>query len=65
MDYQQAKEISETLGGSVYQREDGSWLVVFERADGRVVAIFDDSVEEYADLDDLASRRCYACISLI
>jgi hypothetical protein len=65
MNFPKAKEISEALGGHVRQREDGSLLVVFERTDGRVVAVLDGSIEEYADLDDMAAGRCYACITLI
>jgi hypothetical protein len=65
MDILKAKEVSESLGGAIRRRDDGSWIVVFERPDGRIVAILDASVEEYADLDDLAAGRCYACISLI
>ncbi len=64
MDIRKARDISEALGGEARQHQDGSWFVIFERPDGRVVAVLDGSVEEYADLDDLAAGRCYACISL-
>jgi hypothetical protein len=59
-----AKEVAEVLGGEPFQVEDGSWLVVFERPDGRVVALSETSVEEYYDRADFEAGRCFSCISL-
>jgi hypothetical protein len=59
-----AKEVADILGGEPFQVEDGSWLVVIERPDGRVVALSDTSVEEYYDRAAFEAGRCYSCISL-
>jgi hypothetical protein len=64
MNNSRAKEVADVLGGEPYQVEDGSWLVVFERPDGRFVTLSETSVEEYYDRADFEAGRCYSCISL-
>ncbi len=64
MNYPTARDLSVMLGGEVYQVDDETWLVLFERPDGRVVALSETSVDEYPDRDALASGQCYATISL-
>ncbi len=64
MSIERAREISEVLGGEVFEADEGGWLVLLERPDARVVIVSDTSVEEYADRDAYAAGRCYACISL-
>jgi hypothetical protein len=59
-----AREIAEILGGEPFQLKDESWLVVFERPDGRIVTLSETSVEEYYDRADFEAGRCYSCISL-
>ena len=59
-----AKEIAEVLGGEPLQTDDGKWLVVFERPDGRVVTLSETAVEEYYDQAAFEAGRCYSCISL-
>ena len=59
-----AKEIAEVLGGEAIQTDDGKWLVVFERPDGRVVTLSETTVEEYYDRAAFEAGRCYSCISL-
>jgi hypothetical protein len=59
-----AKEIAAALGGEPFQTEDQGWLVLFQRSDGRVVALSDTAVEEYYDRDAFEAGRCYSCISL-
>jgi hypothetical protein len=58
-----AKEIADALGGEPVEAEAG-WIVLFERPDGRVVALSETSVEEYYDRADFEAGRCYSCISL-
>jgi hypothetical protein len=58
-----AEEIAEVLGGEPIQTEDGKWLIVFERPDGRVVTLSETSVEEYYDRATFEAGRCYSCIS--
>ena len=49
MNEMQATKIAEILGGPAWQSGGDIWLVLFERSDGKVVALSDDVVCEYAD----------------
>jgi len=49
MDETKAKQLAELLGGEPWQSGGDIWLVVIRRADGKVVAISDEVVCEYAD----------------
>ena len=64
MDDRKARDLSELLGGEAREAEDGTWHVLIERGDGRVVAVSEATVEEYPDRKALASGRYYACINL-
>jgi hypothetical protein len=59
-----AKEIAEVLGGEPVQTDGESWLVIFERLDGRIVTLSETSVEEYYDRAAFEAGRCYSSISL-
>ena len=65
MDHHTAREFAAMLDAEPCSMENGSWIVVIARADGRFVAVSETSVEEYPDREALASGRCYACIGLI
>jgi hypothetical protein len=64
MDRHTAREIAAMLDGEACQLENEAWIVVMERADGRVVVLSETSVEEYPDRASVATGHCYACISL-
>ena len=52
--------VARALGGAEWQSGGGIWLVLIRRADGKVVAISDEAVCEYADeasLSDAAPER--------
>ena len=51
MDEQQATIVAEALGGTPWQSGGDVWLVVLERADGKVVVISDEAVGEYESTD--------------
>lgn len=55
MDEQQANAVAEALGGETWQSGGDIWLVLSRRMDGRIIAISDDVVCEYADEDALQS----------
>jgi hypothetical protein len=52
------------LGGDVWDSGGGVELVVIERHDGRVVAVSDEAVCEYADRDALAGGQPLNSITL-
>ena len=64
MDETQAKTVAEALGGETWQSGGGIWLVLLRRQDGRVVALSDEAVCEYADEDHLESGQPAASIVL-
>ena len=51
MTEQQAAAVAEAIGGDVWQSGGGIWLVLRNRADGRMVVMSDESVCEYVDED--------------
>ncbi len=63
MDEQQAAVVAEALGGETWQSGGDIWLVLLHRSDGRVVAMSEDVVCEYADDDALESGQ--ASISIV
>ncbi len=65
MEISKAERIANVLDGEPRELDDGTWIVLIERADGRVVTVSDMSVDEYADREALAAGRCYTCISLV
>lgn len=54
MDEAKATALAELLGGETWQSGGDIWLVILKRSDGRIVAISDELVAEYADETDLA-----------
>jgi len=57
MDEEQANAVAEALGGDTWQSGGDIWLVLFRRADGKLVALSDDTVCEYGSEEDLAESR--------
>ena len=54
MDEEKAESLAKLLGGETWQSGGDIWLVILKRADGKIVAISDEVVAEYADETDLA-----------
>jgi len=53
MEEESARRIAEVLGGEAWNSGGGIWLVIRKRADGKVVAISDESVCVYDSEDYL------------
>lgn len=51
MDEEAATAVAKGLGGLPWQSGGGVWLVLFERADGKVVVLSDEAVAQYPDWD--------------
>lgn len=49
MNEKQAKMIAKVLGGRTWQSGGDIWLVLFEKADGKLVVISDEVICEYAN----------------
>ena len=54
MDEEKAEALAKLLGGETWNSGGDIWLVILKRADGKIVAISDELVAEYADETDLA-----------
>ena len=54
MDEEKAETLAKLLGGETWNSGGDIWLVILKRADGKIVAISDELVAEYADETDLA-----------
>ena len=65
MDERRAQALAKALGGDAWNSGGGIWLAVVRRADGRVVAISDEVVCEYASEDDLVSGQPETSILLV
>ena len=48
MDEEKAEALAKLLGGETWQSGGDIWLVIFRRPDGKMVAISDEVVCEYA-----------------
>jgi hypothetical protein len=57
MNEEQAEAVAEALGGRTWQSGGEIWLVLFERADGKLVVISDDVICEYASQAELDMSR--------
>ena len=55
MDEEKAEALAKLLGGETWQSGGDIWLVILRRADGKIVAISDEVVAEYADETDLGA----------
>ena len=53
----EAQAVAAVVSGNVWDSGGGIQLVVIERSDGRVVAVSDEVVCEYADRDALTHGR--------
>lgn len=49
MDEEKAEALATLLGGETWQSGGDVWLVLIRRSDGRIVAISEEVVCEYAD----------------
>lgn len=47
MNEQQADAVAEVLGGNLWQSGGGTYLILLNRKDGRLVVISDDAICEY------------------
>lgn len=53
MDEEKAEALAKLLGGETWQSGGDIWLVILKRSDGKIVAISDELVAEYADEEAL------------
>lgn len=65
MDERQADALAKAIGGEAWNSGGDIWLAVVHRDDGRVVAISDEAVCEYASEDDLVSGEPEVSIVLV
>ncbi len=63
MNEEQANSIANTLGGRVWQSGGGIWLVLFEKADGKLVVVSDEAICEY--LSQAEFDRSKPCQSIL
>jgi hypothetical protein len=61
----EAQAVATVIGGDAWNSGGGIQLVVIERPDGRVVAISDEAVCEYADRDALMHSQPSNSIMLV
>jgi hypothetical protein len=61
----EVQRLAAVLGGDVWDSGGGVELIVIEKPDGRVVAVSDESVCEYADRDALESGQPSNSITLV
>lgn len=64
MDEEQAQQVAEALGGEPWNSGGEIWLVLCRRGDGRIVAISDDVVCEYANEDALDNGIVTVAVAL-
>lgn len=64
MDEEKAKALAELLGGEPWHSGGDIWLAVIRRGDGKVVAISDEVVCEYADEEALEGGQPTSSIIL-
>ena len=55
MGEEKAEVLAKLLGGETWQSGGDIWLVILRRSDGRIVAISDEVVAEYADEEALGA----------
>ena len=65
MDEEKAEALSKLLGGETWQSGGDIWLVILRRADGKIVAISDEVVAEYADEEALEAGEAGNQILLV
>ncbi len=65
MDERQAQILANALGGDAWNSGGGIWLAVVRRSDGRIVAVSDEAVCEYASEGDLLTGQPESSIFLV
>jgi len=65
MDEHRTQVLAKALGGDAWNSGGGIWLAVVRRSDGRIVAVSDEAVCEYASEDDLLSGQPESSIFLV
>lgn len=65
MDESNAEAIAAILGGTVWNSGGGLHLVILKRADGRIVALSDESVCVYANDEELQNGQPVESIVLV
>ena len=65
MDEAKAEALAKLLGGETWQSGGDVWLVLIRRADGKIVAISDEVVCEYADEEALGTGEPGVAIGLV
>ena len=60
-----AEALAKLLGGKVWNSGGDIWLVILKRSDGRIVAISDEVVCEYADEEALEAGSPMTSVGLI
>ena len=65
MDEAKAEALAKLLGGDIWQSGGDIWLVILRRSDGKVVAISDELVAEYADEESLGAGEPGVFIGLV
>ena len=57
MDEEKAEALAKLLGGETWNSGEDIWLVILKRSDGKIVAISDEVVCEYADEESLGAGK--------
>jgi hypothetical protein len=65
MDDEKAESLAKLLGGETWNSGGDIWLVILRRADGKIVAISDELVAEYADDEALGAEEPSRSILLV
>ena len=65
MEEEQARLLAELIGGEPWQSGGDVWLVCKQRSDGKLVAISDEVVSEYADWAELSGGQPLHSIVLV
>lgn len=65
MDEAKAEVLAKLLGGEIWQSGGDVWLVLIRRTDGKIVAISDEVVCEYADEEALRTGEPGVAIGLV
>jgi hypothetical protein len=64
VDQLKTERLTEARGSQAYRTDENLWVVAIDWSDGRVVAISDRLVEEYADWKVFKAGRCAVSIRL-
>jgi hypothetical protein len=65
MDETKAEALANLLGGTTWNSGGNLWLVILRRSDGKIVAISDELVAEYADEESLGDGEPGVFIGLV